>query len=252
MADIFGNYFNTVEQQYDIIKRREKIIKTINRIAFFVFVASVAILLFYPSYSLGGEQHNIFNFFFSNMSEGGVEKEVKEFLQPLFKDVWLFDLLMLASTWYIFLKVLTFVLSIIKGFFKLIFGGFFRRGKNLTHDEKIKVVEKYKKKNSHGLIKKIISFVISNIISFVFPMLSDMLQLKKDLTSTFLPLIYMLMTITCIYIPLGRVTGAVVSGMELTINMLPLTLAMIFAIAHSVTLFVAYIVKTVFKWRKIK
>ena len=83
-------------------------------------------------------------------------------------------------------------------------------------------------------------------------MLSDMLQLKKDLTSTFLPLIYMLMTITCIYIPLGRVTGAVVSGMELTINMLPLTLAMIFAIAHSVTLFVAYIVKTVFKWRKIK
>ena len=133
VAGLNFSQLNDVERQYAVIESREKTIKIINNIAFIIFVVSVAFLLFYPCYSIGGEKFNIFTFFVNNLSNDGIEKEIETVLQPIFKDVILFELLLVASIWYIALKAITFVFSFI---FKGIFGGLIR----LFKGKEVKIV----------------------------------------------------------------------------------------------------------------
>ncbi len=242
-----------VEMQYETIKRREKTLKTLKNLSVLAFLGALLVLLLYPCFIMGEARYSILDSLLDYIKEEGIGYEIAIVLEPITQKFKLSTFLFVFSLWYVAIKLVVLVFLFVISILKFLFGGFFKLifHKELTYQQKEKIVEKYRKKNSRTLLKGVVGFIISNLISLIFPTISDLLQLKDDATSFYLPLIFSIMFVVGLFIPFSSVSSVMVMDATLVIDMLPITIAMVCGVLHTVFILVSYVVNFIFKRRKI-
>ena len=246
--------YDQVEEQYNKIKKRERVQKVIKFISLVAFIVSVLTLVFASFYIVGDKNYNIFNMVQNHNNKESIEAQILPAIDEFSKDVWLSDFWFAFSLWYVAIKSVSIVISFVIGVVKVLFGGFFRlfSGK-LTHEKKAKIVEKYKKKHSHTFVKSIITSIISYVIGLIFPTVADILDLKDNATSIILPIIYSVMVVVCFFVPLSSIGSSVlIAGQVLTVDMKLIFLMTATGVLHTAMIVLQYVVNLVYNFRKLK
>ena len=241
----------TIEDQYDIIRKREGSIDALKTISNVLFLISLAFLLLYPFFTLGSEKYSFINVLLNNNKES-VAYQIYQTIEPIIDGEWNGEILVWFSMWYVLLKVVILAYVIIFGFFKLIFGGFRKIFNEPTILEKTKIVEKYKKKHNKTFLKNFVSWLIGAIVKLIFPPIGDLLDLKENATSLLLPIVFALMCVLSAYIPLSTISNnIIVAESVLLVDMKFVTMAMIFGVLHTVLLLIASLLAIIFNFRKL-
>ncbi len=252
VANVNEMQLNEVERKYEIIQRREKIIKRTNNLSLLILFISVAVLLLYPCFIVGDEKLNILTYFINYFKKDSVAIGIENAIMPIVEDVWLKELLLFASIWYVAFKIIILVFSFVFLVLKFLFGGFIISArKKSSYQYKEKIVNKYIKKNKHGILKKIALFIGNLALTSIFPPIAEFMDIKDSATSGFLPILYSLMLILFLCIPFSSASGLTVSGMALSFNMTPIYIATVFGVMHTLMPVVLFFIKSNFALHKI-
>ncbi|MBQ3597520.1 MAG: hypothetical protein II988_06925 [Clostridia bacterium] len=252
--DLYDDKIREVERQYEQIKGREKVIKVLKFLSVLAVIVSLVALFIYPILNIGGNNVAYSDYISKTQDDGSIESQISSYLETFQNKYNCPDIIFYLGLWYIFTKIIVLAISCIIFLFKNVLFGFFKliTGHKVSYQEKLKVVNKYKKQTNNALSKNIFKSVIVFIISLIIPTLGDILDFKDSASSVIYPIFYAIMIILSYYLPYSLVpVGAVVGGVALSINMLPLTIATFSAVAHALLGIIILITKLVFKSRKI-
>lgn len=241
----------SIEDQYDVIKKREGALDTLKTISNLLFLISLACLLLYPFFTLGTEKYNFLNVLLNDNKES-VAYQIFKAIEPIIDGEWNGEIFVWFSMWYVLIKVVVLAFTLVFGVLKFIFGGFIKLFKKPTIEEKTKVVEKYKKKHSKTLLKNFIGWLIGLIIKTLIPPIGDLLDLKDNATSLLLPIVYAVMCVLSIYIPLSTISNnIIVAEATLLVDMKFVTVAMISGVLHTLLILFGLLLQFIFNTRKL-
>lgn len=241
-----------VESMYDTIMRRKKKEKLIKSLSTIAFIVAMLLLLLTPIFTVGKESFTYLDVMLNDKKETTIAGQINSVLGAVESGNLSF-IAIIAGGLYVIVRAIALAFSLLLFVLKCVFGGFVKFFvKDVSYEEKVKVVNKYNKKNSHQIKKGILRYIFKLIIVTLFPPIATFFDIKGQITSFILPLLFAIMFITGIYMPLNTISGTIIADLPLTINMHFVLAATVFGVAHTALIAILIITEKLHKWNKVK